>query len=483
MNNKSITRNAFLNIIRSLLALIAPLITYPYVSRVIGAENLGKINYVNSIVQYFVLFAALGISTYGIREGARLRQNRNKLNDFVSECFSINLIMTLISISVLFFIILKFNFFDKYRFLFLIESFLIIFDLFGIEWVNTIFEDYLYITIRTIIVYLISIVLTFILIKSRTDYYKYAILMVGTTGLVSVLNWMHCKKVCTIKIRFTNNSKCHIKPILIFFANKLAVNLYVSADTTMLGAMVSDYRVGIYSVSVKIYSIIKNLLSSIYVVCIPRLAYKIGEKDEVGYRILYTNIVCIMTLLIFPAMLGLFLLSPNIILVLFGNEYIDSILSLRILSFALVFAIYGGLISSVYNVTKRLEKVSLKATILAAILNISLNIFLIPKYQQNGAAITTVIAELVTLIYCCFNAKDIKKIIDKKALIKCIKDVLLGCIEVLFTILIFQKLILNNFFCILLSVLVSICFYSITLIITKNEFVILFISNIRKKIN
>lgn len=483
MGKRSVASNAILNVIRTALAVIAPLVTYPYVSRVLGAENLGKVNYVNSIVQYFVLISALGISTYGIREGAKKRDNKKQINQFISECFTINLIMAVVSLILLITIVMRVSSFENYRLLFLIEAFLVVFDLFGIEWVNTVFEDYLYITIRTIVVYVISIICTFVLVHSRNDYYIYAGLTVGTTGLVSLLNWIHCRKICSIKIWVTKNSKKHIKPILVFFANKLAVTLYVSSDTTMLGLMTSDYRVGIYSAAVKIYTIIKNLLAAIYAVCIPRLSSKIGKNDDEGFKDLYSELMAIMTLLIFPASIGLFLLAPNIILLLFGAEYADSAMALRILSFAIVFAIYGGLLSSVFNTSRGLEKISLQATIIAAVVNLGLNIVLIPIAQEKGAAFTTVLAEAITVLYCFFRSKDIRKFIDHKVIKKCLLEAVAGCIEILFITLAIRKLVASNVLCIIMSVSCSIVVYAITLIVLKDKFALAFLYAVEKKIS
>jgi len=481
MKTRSVATNAFLNVLRTVLALIGPLITYPYVSRILGATNLGKVNYVNSIVQYFVLFAALGISTYGVREGAKKRNNKTQVNNFISECFTINFIMAIISSVVLLLIVFNVEIFADYKTLFLIEGLLIAFDLFGIEWVNTVFEDYLYITIRTIVIYCVSIVLTFLLIHKESDYYLFAVLSVGTTGLVSLLNWIHCRKVCTVKIRISIDTKAHIKPILVFFANKLAVSLYVSADTTMLGMMTSDYRVGIYSVAVKIYTIIKNMLAAIYAVCIPRLSSKIGKNDDKGFKELYSEIVSIMTLLIFPASIGLYFLAPNIILLMFGEKYIESSISLQILSFAIIFAIYGGVVSSVFNTTKNLEKISLQATIIAALSNIGLNYLLIPRFQEYGAAFTTVLAEGITFIYCFIRAEGIREYLDLAVIKKCVLEALAGCIEIVVVYCFVHKYTDSNIFVIGFTILGSCVLYTITLVLTKNRYVQMVYSRIKRK--
>jgi len=479
MRKRSVGINAFLNVLRSIVALIVPLITYPYVSRVLGAENLGKVNYVHSIISYFILISGLGISTYGIREGARVRDDNQKVTQLISECFSIAVIMTMLSYLVMILMIFFFPSISDYKTLFLIEGALVLFDTIGIEWVNTVFEDYLYITIRTIVVHIISILAIFVFIHERTDYYVYACITVGTTGLVSILNWFHCRKRCKLKFCVTNNTKSHIKPILVFFANKLAVSLYVNSDVTMIGFLIGDFNVGLYSVSVKVYTIVKSMIAAMYTVTIPRLASKTGNNDKEGFKNLFSKLSSFMTLAVFPAMMGLCMLAPNIILLLFGEEYAEAGNSLRILAIGIIFAIYGGIVSTVYNVTKGLEKNSLIATILAAAINISLNVVLIPTFKEVGAAVTTVIAELVTFLYCFLRDEEIRKTIDWKELKSNFLHAVIGCIEICVIVLLFKKYINSNLIYVCTCILTSVCVYAVTLISVKNEFAIILIDKMK----
>lgn len=482
MKTRSVAVNAVLNVLRTVLALIGPLITYPYVSRVLEAENLGKVNYVNSIIQYFILISSLGISTYAVREGARKRQDSIKVNNFISECFTINFIMAVISLTVLSIIVINVPGLQTYKTLFFIEAFLVIFDLLGIEWVNTIYEDYLYITMRTILIYAVNIVSIFVFIHVREDYYKYAVISVGTTGLVSVLNWFHCRKKCKIKFRISTETKKHVKPILVFFANKLAVTVYVSLDTTMIGAFASDYRVGIYSVAVKIYTIIKNMIAAMYAVCIPRLAALVGTDDNEGYKALYSDIVSVVAMLVLPASVGVMMLAPNIILLMFGNEYMESIVSLEILSIGIIFAILGGLVSSVFNVTRGYEKISLQATILAAVVNTILNYMFIPLFQEKAAAATTVLAELVAFLYCLLRADEIREFIDVKKIAKNFGMGILGSCVTVSVSSIIKLLDFGDILTVVATIVGTVGIYLVILLATKNEYIKIVYQMIKDKI-
>ena len=269
MNVKSIKLNAILNVIRSCLSIVFPLVTTPYVSRILGTEGVGKVSYVKSIVSYFSLLAMLGVSTYAVREGAKRKTNRTELNEFVSEVFTINLVFTILSCVALGATVFFVERFHSYQLLFIILGHLIIFQTFSIEWVNTIFEDYLYITIRTILVFIIQLILIFIFVTEEGDYYLYAAIQVMSYIVICVSNWVYCRKYIHIRIGKLSDSKKHIKSLLVLFSNAIMISVYVNFDMTMLGWFQDDNAVGLYSVSVKIYSVIKTLIVAIYTVAIP----------------------------------------------------------------------------------------------------------------------------------------------------------------------------------------------------------------------
>ncbi len=481
-NRKSLGVNASLNILRTILSLLSPLLTYPYISRILGAENIGSINYTNSIIQYFVLLSGLGISTYGIREGAKNVDNKNKLSKFISDCFTINLIFTVISYLLFLILLFAFRHQRHYYWLFIIQSFLILFNTIGIDWVNSVFEDYSYITIRTIVVQTISIILTFTLIKERDDYLLYAIVTVVSTGVVSVLNWLHYRTRVRIKIEKNPNIRIHFKPIFIFFANKMAVNIYVNSDTTMLGLFAGDYYVGLYSVSVKVYTIIKNLLAAFYTVYIPRLAY-LENSNEKKFKELYSNLISIMTLIILPASIGLLFLSKEIVLLLFSNEYKQASSSLAILSVAIIFAIYGGLVSSVYDVVKGQEKTILKSTVYSAVLNVSINLIILPIYKANGAALTTLLAEAFNFIFCLNKSKGIFSFIEVKNVFNNLMHSLIGCFEIGVIVFTINNISDSVLFVCVSTVIISVIIYSLTLYLLKNPFALEFKEYLNNKIS
>lgn len=472
ISKHSVKINVILNSIKSLMNIIFPLITFPYVTRVLMADNLGKVTYAQSIVSYFVLFAAMGINTYAAREGAKLRDCKNKLDKFSSEIFTTNLITTFLSyLLLIIFLIISKNVTDYIK-LILLMSISIFFTTLGVDWINTIYEDYLVITIRSVIIQILNLLLLFMFVRSQNDYYVYAFLTVFTQIVTCFWNYFYVKKYVHIKITFNFNIKKHIKPMFIFFANNLAITIYCNIDTTMLGWIVSDYTVGIYAVAVKIYTIVKSLLASVYIVCIPRLSYYIGKKDNDNYQLLLNNIFSCLILILLPSLTGMIVLSKQIVFFLAGENFIDACMTLQILSFALCFAIFGGIITNCINIPFGYEKINLKATSIAAAINIFLNLFFIPLFKQNGAAFTTMIAECVVVIICILCNKKIMALFNIKIMLESFIHGGIGCIIIITTYFVLVHFININIILVLLTVLFSCAFYLFALLILKNRFII-----------
>lgn len=408
---KSIGFNAVLNFIRVGCSVIFPLITFPYTSRVLQVDNIGKVNYANSIITYFALFAALGISTYGVREGAR-RKKGAEFDRFASEIFSLNLLTTAISYAVLFVMLAAVPKFRDYRAVILIQSMTIVLTTLGVEWVNTVYEDFFYITVRSITVQLLCIGALFLFIHRPEDYLKYTCISVMSSSIMCIANWIYCRRHVRIRLLLSGDIFRHLYPMFIFFANSLAITIYVSADTTMLGWIAGDYYTGLYAVSVKIYQIVKRLMTAVYTVTIPRLSRFAGRGERDSYRKLMTQIAGSVILLLIPCMTGLVVYARDIILIISGETYLPAVRSLQILGVALLFAVGSGVVVNCINTPNGFEKTSLGATIAAAVVNVSLNMVLIPVLRQDGAALTTVIAEAMVLIICLVRLGDVNRYLD-----------------------------------------------------------------------
>ena len=270
----SVKKNVVLNVIKQICTVIFPLITFPYAVRVLGADNYGMVSFSNSIVSYISLIAALGLTNYAIREGARLRGS-DKLNDFVNEIFTINVLATAFAYIALFLLLILWPKLNAYTTLILVLSINILFSTFGTEWVNSVFEDYQYITIRYIICSVLSLILLFLIVKDENDVIPYAITtMTGAIGgNIANMFYIRRKMGVKLKISFSKSIFKHVSAVIVMFANTIASTIYINSDITILGIFKDDHYVGIYTAASRIYTIVKGIINAAIMVVIPRISF------------------------------------------------------------------------------------------------------------------------------------------------------------------------------------------------------------------
>lgn len=460
-----ITKNALLNVTKTVLGILFPLITYPYVSRVLGVENLGIYTFSFSFLSYFLLIAALGISTYGIREGTQYREDKQQIESFVSELFSINMISTIVAYILLVILLYAIPFMLPYRKAVLILSAEILFTTLGVSWVCNIYEDFFAIAIRTIAFQILSLLLIFVFVRSSQDLYKYvAILLLSNSG-ANLVNYFYIRrKYC--KFRFTTHIdwKRHLKPILIIFSTTVAITVYVSSDTTMLGFMTNDYQVGLYGTAVKIYTIIKNVLAAILMVLIPQFTLMFARRDREESDTLFSRVFNILTVLMLPMCVGLFSLSEDVVLLLFGKDYSGAAAPLRLLSIAVTFSLYAYMYTQCVLIPIKKERIVFKATVISAVVNIGLNFVMIPLWGINAAAVTTIIAEFITFVIAFFYSRNAVSLVGVG---KTLFSTIIGCICI-FIICLVCRTLDSLLIRIIASVMGSVAMYIGVLLITRN---------------
>lgn len=478
MGKKKLAKNAILNLIKTISSLIFPLITFPYISRILGVDNLGAYNFSTSVVSYFSLIAGLGISTYAVREGARYREDNSKLSLFSSEIFTINVVSTILAYILMFICILFFEELRKYLSVILILCVAIMFTTLGCEWVYNIYEDFKYITIRSIIFQLVSLILLFVLVKDSNDLLAYSIITVIASSGANVVNIIARRKYLKIGLVFNKNITKHLVPIFILFANSVATTIYINSDMTILGIISGDYYTGLYSVSTKVYTIIKTLLGAIIVVSIPHLVSLIGKNDLTEYKNTSKGILNVLLSFCIPTMIGIFCISKYIILLLSGEDYVKATVSLKILSFALIFSIISWYYTSCVLIPFRKEKIVLVATTCSAIANVVLNILLVPKFNINATAFTTMLAELISAAICYIYGR---KYTQYRPPLNIIMSILIGSVGIYACCYIVAQLFSSVLLVITFSIVLSALIYMLVLILFKNPTISTFNKLIKQK--
>lgn len=478
IQEKSIKKNAIFNSIRIIMTMLFPLITFPYATRVLGPSGIGKVDFSSSIVAYFVLIASLGINTYGIREGAKLRDDRNGLSSFVQEIFAINLITTVIAYILFFWAVLNIRSLTEYREVLLITSITIGFSTLGIEWLYGALEEYQYITVRTGIFQVISIIMLFLLVKDTDDYLQYAAITIFAVVGSNIFNLIHSTKYISWKKKEKLNLRRHVRSICIIFGLNLACNIYMNLDKTMLGLICGDKAVGFYTAALKINRLILSIVLSLGTVTMARLSYYIEIKEKQKFEKLLFKIMNYVILLGIPAAIGLLILSRPILLVMCGPEYLGAVKSMRILTLIIPIIGISNIIAVQIFIPVGKEHYPLIASSCAALINFGMNFWLIGAYKEVGASISTICAETAALIICIMLGG---KIMDIHYLFRYIYQYIIAASGIFLSYFILGGLIEKPLIYIVAVTSMGCAFYMGILILLKNPFAYEMIKSVIKR--
>lgn len=393
----SVKRNILFNIILSMSSLIFPLITFPYVSRVLAAEGIGRVAFATSTVSYFLMVAQMGIPTYGIRACAQVRDDKAKLTQTVREIFAINAVMSVLAFALLIVATALVPQFREDRTLILIIGTSIFFNLIGVEWLYKGMEEYGFITSRTVLFKAVALVAMFLLVHQPQDYVVYGGITIFAASASSVCNFFHAN-------RFVAQGQCgkldccrHLKPIFVFFAMTCATTIYTNLDTVMLGMLTSSTEVGYYNTAVKVKSILIAVVTSTGAALLPRISYYIKSGADEEFRRISQKAVRFVTLLAFPLTAYFTIYAQEAVLFLAGDGYLPAVLPMQVIMPTLVFIGLSNLTGIQILVPKGREKQVLYSEIAGAVVDFCLNLMLIPHLGATGAALGTVAAEAVVL--------------------------------------------------------------------------------------
>ena len=479
MTETSVKKNTIFNAIKSVFGIIYPLITFPYISRVLMTENVGKINFSNSVVSYYSLIASLGVTTYAVRECSRYRDDKEKLEETAGQILSINLLSTIVAYIALAITLVCARKLDNYRTLIIIQSTTILFTTLGADWINTAMEDFKFIAIRTIGMQVFSLVIMFIFIHKPEDYILYAAISVVATSGANIANIFYRRRYCKTKLTVHIHFKKYFPPILLLFSLILSQTIYTSSDTTILGLIKGDYEVGLYSTSVKIYNIVNTVVASVAWVVMPQLSSAFPRKQYSKINELLKYSLNFIVVLGMPCLVGLNVVTNEIILLIAGKSYLGAALSLRILTISLDFSFVSGWIGNMMMLPAGKEKICLYSSIMSAVINIFLNLILIPIWGLNAAAMTTAISEFVGIIM---------KIpfIDKNIRIYGLRQVfiapIIGCVGIIGVSGLVRRVVDSSYLIAIFTIAVSAIVYVLILIILKNEFAMNFIRPIIRRL-
>ena len=407
MKIKSVKFNFIMNFILTASNFIFPLITFPYVSRVLGASGTGKVSFAISVVSYFTMVAALGVPTYGIRAAAKARDDQEKLNRTTQEILIIHLFMMILVSIAYIMAILFVPRFQSDRILFLVVGVSILLDPLGVNWLYQGLEQYGYIAKRSIFLKFVGVILMFMFIHSPGDYVFYGVTSILASAGSNVLNFINLRKYVSLKPVGDYNIKQHLKPILILFAQVVAVNIYTNLDNVMLGFMKTDLDVGLYAAAVKVKTILTSLVTSLGAVLLPRLSYYIMEGRKEEFQALIKKAYNFVIVIAFPLMLFTIFYAKDCLICLSGNEFIGATLAMQIIAPTIVLIGLSNLLGIQVLTPLNREKQLVYSVVAGAVADLILNMVFIPEMGAAGAALGTLVAEAVVLMVQILYLKDL----------------------------------------------------------------------------
>lgn len=403
----SLKKNFVMNAILTVSGIIFPFITFKYVAGILLTDGTGRVDFATSLIAYFNMFAQLGIPTYGIKATAKVRDNKAELSRVAQELTLINLVMSVFMYICLAIALLVIPSLFEDRLLYIVVSSTILFNAIGMNWLYSGLEKYSYITIRSLIFKVIALGLMFVLVHVHSDYVIYGGITVVASVGSNALNLINSRKLIKWQPIRELDFRRHFKAIGVFFAMACATTVYTNLDSVMLGFMTTKSDVGIYGAAVKIKKILVSIITSLGAVLLPRASYYIEKGDTAEFKKLSKKAISFVSVASVPLMLYFCLFAREGIILVSNEVFSESVIPMQVIMPTVLFIGLTNIMGIQIMVPLGKERCVLNSVIWGAVTDLIINALLIPEFKATGAAIGTVVAELVVLIVQCIYLKDI----------------------------------------------------------------------------
>ena len=463
---KSVKKNYIYNLTYQILVMIVPLITTPYLSRVLGAEAIGIYSYTLSITTYFILFGSLGVAMYGQREIAYVQEDKEKRSKVFYEILLMRFITLGISMIIFY---ITFAMKGQYGIYYRILMLEIIANALDISWFFQGIEEFKKTVIRNTIVKVVSVICIFIFVKNSNDLNKYFLIYVLSTFLGNLSLWMYLPKfIQRVKIKELNLFR-HIKPTILLFIPQVATQIYTVLDKTMIGVIVSNKaEVGYYEQAQKMIKLLITISTALGTVMVPRMASTFAKGDKKKLREYMDRSFQFVLMLVFPLMFGMISIANKFVPIFYGSGYEKVIILINIIV-PIVLAIgLSNVIGTQYLLPTKKQKEYTISVTAGAVVNFILNMIFIRLWGAVGASIATVIAEFTVTIVQCYMVREE---INSLEIIKMMKKYVIASIVMLIMSLIVGKIINNSIISIICQIIVSGVVYFVLLLILKDKIV------------
>ena len=387
-----VLKNYAYNLSYQLLLIILPIITTPYVTRVFSSNDLGTYSFFNSIVTYFVLLATLGVANYGTKE---ISGNRTIIRKNFWGIYTLQLGATILSLTLYILLCLTFSLMQN-PVAYILGLSLLSKGL-DISWLFQGLEDFRKITVRNITVKLVGVIAIFLFIKSASDLYLYVFLLTIFELLGQLSMWLPAKEFIGKPHFDLLYAKRHLKPVILLFLPQIAISLYVSLDSTMLGVLASARDVGIYDQALRLVNILLTLVTSLGSVMLPRVSNLLSSGDHKAVNKMHEMSFLIYNLVIFPIIAGMLIVNDDFVNFFLGQDFQEVRHAIAIMIFRMFFIGWTNIMGFQMLIPHNKNKEFMLSTTIPAIVSVGLNLLLLPKLGYIGAAIVSVLTE--TLVW------------------------------------------------------------------------------------
>ncbi len=395
----SVRLNMVMNALLTASSIVFPLISLPYVTRVLGPDHVGKVYFANSVVTTFAIFAELGIPVYGIRACAKVRDDREKLSETAQEILIINMVSCLAAYVLFGIALAAVPRFAQDRRLLILMSSLILLNALGAEWLYKAIERYTYITVRSVIFKVIALAGMFLLVTKKSDYVIYGGLTIFAAAASNVLNMINLRRHISLKKAGKYRFRRHLPAMFLLFALAAATSIYTNLDTAFLGFLKGDGQAGLYGVSVRIKLVVVSLITSVSAVLLPRASYYVELREERKFQELITKTAELVMMLAVPAVCYFAAFAPECIALLAGDKFSGAVLPMRIIMITVVFVGISNIAGMQVLVPEGRDFDVAIAAAAGAVIDLILNCLLIPRFASAGAAAATLAAEVIVTLY------------------------------------------------------------------------------------
>ena len=463
----SVKQNYFYSLLNTISGLLFPIVTFPYVARILMADGIGQVNFYLSIINYISMFAGLGIPTYAIREIARVKSNVKEMNQVAVEILLLHTFLTLLGYIVVGVVALTVAQVQVNLPLFLILSMNLFFIAIGCEWFYKGIEDFKYITVRGLIVRMIGIILLFTLVKTKNDILWYGITITLTSVGNSVFNFIRLRKylcMCNIDRRSINPYK-HLKSVGITFLLVLLSTIYLTLNPVILGFMTDDVYVGYYYGGITLFSLVFGIVDSLTAILLPRFSNLMAEGRDEEFATISQKVYSFTVGVSLPISVGLFFVSQYAIPILGGNSFIPSIGVSQILSVLLVLVGLSNVFGMQTLYPKGKVYIMVKVTLMACITDLLVCFLTIPTFKHYGAAMGYLAA--TTGLYIMGRKYISIRLFDKSIIHYLFAVILMGG-----GLFVLQSLNWNNLLMCIIMMCVGAFIYVLSLLLLKDSLIL-----------